>query len=157
MPEKLVPSKDPIKAAVAKVTSDRIKRMSGLRVAKPFAYMRYPFVGFEGHDDDRDSTYYQLRIDYDPVKLGHVNVMIGNEKFAFLGEKRAQELKTKNEGDISEDHYEFTQQWVLDIINKMNGAYYCNGTKKGGASENDGREKDPECIEGMKKFMGEFC
>lgn len=76
--------------------------------------------------------------------------MVDNKKYAFLGEQRAKE-------DISKYHYEFTQQWAIDVIKNTNGAQHCNGMPINGVWENNGREKDPECIEGMKKFMLAHC
>lgn len=57
------PSKDPLKDGLA----------------KDFAQIVKPFVGFEGR-----GKYFQLRLDYDRVKKVHVNVMINvNEKHAM--------------------------------------------------------------------------
>jgi hypothetical protein len=129
-------SKDPLKDAVAKVTRVNIENMSGLRIAKDFANIGSPFVGFEGNKGDKHK-YFQLRVDYDPIKKGHVNVTInGSEKHEYLGE-------------------DYT--WYEQVLNNINGGAYC-GVRRNEKNEwqTAGQEQNPDYIKGMKKYMLRF-
>lgn len=130
-------SKDPLKDAVAKVTRANIEKMSHLRVAK-FGNIGVPFIGFEGEKGNNDK-YYQLRVDWDPTKKGHVNVMInGSEKHEYVGE------------NLSED-------WFMQVVNNINGGQYC-GTDRDDQNKwkTEGQTTNPQHIEGMKKFMRRY-
>lgn len=128
-------SKDPLKDAIAKVTAANIDQITALRIAKGFANIGDVFVGFEGKD--RNGKYFQLRVDYDPVKKGHVNVMINDsEKHEYMGE---------------------TYDWYVQVINNINGGHYCNVSRdRQNMWQTKGQEKNPECIEGMKKYMRRY-
>jgi hypothetical protein len=125
-------SNNPLKDAMAKITADNLARITALRVAKSFTNIGEPFVGFEGKDKKGD--YFQLRVDYDPDKKGHVNVMVnGSERHEYMGE---------------------SYTWFEQVVNNINGGSYCDVPKN---SQNmwltDGMQTDSRCIEGMKKFM----
>lgn len=127
--------KNLLKIAVAMIGKHNIENnITKLRVAKSFANIGYPFVGFEGKD--RGGEYFCLRVDYDEQKKGHINVTIKNESC------EPPELQGE------------TQQWYLDVINNINGGQYC-GVPKGidGMWRTEGLEQDQNCIDGMKRFM----
>ncbi|UJR19195.1 hypothetical protein I4U23_022325 [Adineta vaga] len=63
---------------MAKVTGKNLKLITTLKVAKHFANIGYPIVGFEGKD--KDGKYFELRMDYDPIKNVHVNVTINGDE-----------------------------------------------------------------------------
>jgi hypothetical protein len=128
-------SKNPLKDAIAKVTAANIDRITALRIAKGFANIGDVFVGFEGKD--RNDKYFQLRVDYDPTKKGHVNVMInGSERHEYMGE---------------------TYDWYLQVINNINGGNYCDVSRDSqNRWQTAGQEKKPEYIEGMKKYMRRY-
>lgn len=127
-------SADPLKDALINLTADNIGRMSSLRVAKGFANMGDLFVGFEGKD--KNNQYFQLRVDYDPTKQGHVNLMInGSERHEYVGK---------------------TYEWYTQVLNNING-HYCEVPKdQNGKWLTAGQEKSPLYIEGMKKYMRRF-
>ena len=124
--------KDPLKEAIAKLGPRKIELMTKLRISKAFANMGDTFVGFDG--EDKSGQYFQLRVDCDPGKEGHVNVMInGNEKHEYMGE---------------------TDSWYLHVLNTINGAGHCNVTGHPyNRSIAHGEETKPEYIDGMKKYM----
>ncbi len=128
-------SKNPLKDAIAKVTAANIERITALRIAKNFANIGDPFVGFEGKD--RNDQYFQLRVDYDPKKNGHVNVIInGSERHEYVGE---------------------TYSWYLDVINNINGGQYCGVSKNSqNMWQTQEQERNPQYIEGMKKYMRRY-
>ncbi len=98
-------SSNPLKDALAKVaTVANLDQITALRIAKDFAFSQDAFVGFEGRD--KNGQYFQLRVDYDPTKKGHVNVMInGNDRHEYVGE---------------------THTWYTQVIDNINGGSYCN-------------------------------
>ena len=125
-------SSNPLKDALTKLTVDNIKRMDKLRVAKSFANIGYPFVGFEGKD--KSGRYFQLRVDYDDEKKGHVNLMInGSERHEYMGQ---------------------TYDWYCQVLNNINGGQYC-GTARDDKNNwlTHGQEENAQHIEGMKKYM----
>ena len=123
---------DPLKEAIAKVGRENIDRMENVRIAKDFANIGKAIVGFEGKD--KRGQYFQLRVDYDPEKEGHVNVMInGSEKHEYIGK---------------------THNWYLQVLKTINGAAYCDVGQEGDKSrEESDEEKKLRYIEGMKKYM----
>jgi hypothetical protein len=104
-------------------------------IHKSFANSRDAFVGFEG--TDKSGQYFQLRVDYDSVKKGHVNVMInGSEKHEYMGE---------------------TQSWYEQVINNINDGHYCNVSRNSqNMWQTNGEERNLVYIEGMKKYMRQF-
>ena len=125
-------SKNPLKDALGKITADNLARITALRVAKGFTNIGEPFVGFEGKD--KKDQYFQLRVDFDPDKKGHVNVMVnGSERHEYVGE---------------------TYAWFEQVVNNINGGSYCDVPKNNQKmSLTDGKQTNAQCIEGMKKYM----
>ena len=131
MPEQIIPSTDPLRDAMAKVTEKNLMLITAVKIAKSFANIGYPLVGFEGKD--KYGKYFELRVDYDPTKQVHVNVTInGDETYAFVGQSRI---------------------WHDQVINNINGGQYCDTPFIGGIWQAEGKQKDPKCIEGIKKYM----
>lgn len=129
----LYDSKDPLKDGLAKITEANLDQITGLRIAKDFADIGTPFVGFEGKD--KKGKYFQLRLDFDPVKGVHVNVMINdNEKHEYLAK-------------------DLNYTWYVQVLNNING-HYCEVRQNAQKEwETKGEEKNPQYIDGMKKFM----
>jgi hypothetical protein len=123
---------DPLKEAIAKLGSENIALMEKVRIAKDFANIGKAIVGFEGND--KRGKYFQLRVDYDPKKEGHVNVMINDsEKHEYIGK---------------------THDWYLQVLNNINGATYCDVRRDADKLwDASGEEKNPQYINGMKKYM----
>ena len=131
MPEEIIKTEEPLRDAMKKVTEKNLKLIRTLKVAKHFANIGYPIVGFEG--EDKYEKYFELRVDYDPTKKVHVNVTInGNETYAFVGKNRT---------------------WHDQVINNINGGQYCDVPFIDGLWQAEGKQKDPKCIEAMKKYM----
>jgi hypothetical protein len=128
-------SKNPLKDALAKVTAENIERITALRIAKNFTNIGDAFVGFEGKD--KKGQYFQLRVDYDPKKAGHVNVMVnGSERHEYMGE---------------------TATWFEQVVSNINGGSYCNVSRNSQNKwQTDGQEMNAQYIEGMKKYMRRF-
>jgi len=133
---KQIKTNDPLREAVKKLGKHNIDRMDKLRIAKKFANIGDPFVGFEGRDPG--GKYFCLRVDYDPEKEGHVNLTINeSEKYEYFGE---------------------TSSWSQQVVNNINGGAYCGVSKdKNGQWETEGQEKNSEYIAGMKKYMNRFA
>lgn len=125
-------SEDPIKDGLRKLNPANLDRITGLRIAKNFAKVGKSFVGFEGKDEN--GKYFQLRLDYDYEKKVHVKVTINdNEKYEYVA-------KTEN------------YTWYIQVLKNIN-EHYCEITRDAqGEWETAGKEKDLQCIEGMKKF-----
>jgi hypothetical protein len=128
-------SNDPLKDALAKVTADNVELITALRIAKGFANIGDVFVGFEGKD--KKNQYFQLRVDYDPIKKGHVNVMInGSERHEYCGE---------------------TYDWYVQVLDNINGGSYCDVSRNNQKMwQTAGQEKNNQYIEGMKKYMRRY-
>lgn len=128
----IISSQNPLKDAIAKLGKDNINRITALRIAKSFTNSADAFVGFEGRD--KYDKYFCFRVDYDPIKKGHVNLTINDsEKYEYTG---------------------VSQQWYIDVINNINGDAYCGVRKdsKGQWMTKD-QEKNQQYIDGMKKYM----
>ena len=131
MPEKIIKSDEPLRDGMKKITEKNLKLITGLKIAKSFSHIGYPIVGFEGKD--KYDKYFELRVDKDEVKGIHVNVTIdGDDTYAFVGKDRT---------------------WHDQVINNINGGQYCDIPFINGERQADGKQKDPQCIEAMKRYM----
>ena len=129
-------SKDPLTDALTMLTRENVGRMGGVRIAKGFTNVGDAIIGFDGKD--KKGKYFQLRIDFDPTKKGHVNLTInGTERHEFMGQ---------------------TINWFEQIVNNINGGQYCDVPKaKNQRTWNaKGGEKNPKYIAGMKKYMNMY-
>lgn len=134
MPEKKIESAEPLKAAMAIMPKENLERIKNLKIAKKFANIGKPLVGFEGYD--RHNKYFELRVDYDPDKGAHVNVTIdGDDTYAFIGK---------------------TYDWYIQVINNINGGSYCDIPRVNNTYDAEGKQQDPACIKGMKKYMERY-
>ena len=132
--EQIHQSSNPLKDALAKLGKANAERMQRLRIARPFVNIGCPFVGFEGNRGTNE--YFQLRVDYDPEKKGHVNLIINrHETHAFVGE---------------------SESWYEQVVRNING-HYCDVVRnRDNKWQTEGQEENPVYIEGMKKYMRQY-
>ncbi|GAV06595.1 hypothetical protein RvY_16559 [Ramazzottius varieornatus] len=127
-------SKDPLNDALVRLTRDNVlNRMGGVRIAKGMTRVGDAIIGFDGKD--RYGRYFQLRIDYDPVKKGHVNLIVNDtEKHEYVGQ---------------------TENWFLQLVNNINGGQYCDVPKAANQRtwNAKGGEGNVRYIAGIKKYM----
>ena len=109
----------------------KLKLITGLKTARPFSHIGYPIVGFEGKD--KDDKYFESCVDKDEVKNRHVNVTIDvDDTYAIVGRDRG---------------------WHDQVISNINGGQYCDISFINGHWQSDGKQKDPQCIKAMKRYM----
>ena len=127
---------DPLRTALQKLGAHNVKKMDKLRISKDFAYLNGAFVGFEGGDKEQ-GTYFCLRVDYDPKKLGHVNLTMRNsEKYEYTGQ---------------------TESWYRQVIENINGGAYCDVPRDSNKTwQTSGQETNATYIQGMKKYMERY-
>ena len=110
-----------------------------VKIAKRFLNAAKAIVGCDG---EVRGTAFQLRIDNDPIKGPHVNVQIGDARYAYVFPEPT--------GHSS---------WFDQVLNNLNGGAYCNVPHDPNADMTWTADNDnvtcPAYIDGMKRFLEE--
>ena len=133
--------------ALAKLSAVNIDLITNVKVAKTFLNIGNAIIRFDGKDKSKSP--FQLRIDYDPVKGAHVNLVINGERHAYMfPDNRVNKANPKlGSGNMN---------WFSQVVNTINGGQYCDVPKdpKSPMQWNAaGGERNARYIRGMKSCM----